>query len=327
MTQLRALGFNDDFAAAFADGPPGRIARVIAQHRIDYELLGEDEPFRAPLTPSLLDEAAPSELPGVGDWVVVAPGRAEIVRRLPRKTVLLRRAPGRREEPQLVAANVDTVMVVTAFDADFNIRRLERYLTAIRDGGAAAVVVVNKLDIADRVPGVAEGTLEALEALRAERTLLTCAADGRGTEELRALAGEGVTVALVGSSGVGKSSLVNVLLGTSRQRINAVRERDGRGTHTTTRRELFRLPGGGLLVDTPGMREIEPWLKRSGRNAFPDVLELAVGCRFRDCQHRSEPGCAVRLAVEGSRLEASRLDAYQELVLGVAKEERHRRRG
>jgi ribosome biogenesis GTPase len=231
---------------------------------------------------------APEGGVAVGDWALVAAaaeGSQEVVveRILPRLSAFVRQAAGERSEPQAIAANVDRVLVVSSVDGDFNARRLERYLVAIARSGAEATIVIAKADLA-------EDTAELLaHASKLAPTILTSARTGLGMDELRAQMPRGTTVALVGSSGVGKSALVNTLLGRSAQHEGAVRDHDKRGRHTTTRRAIFVVPRGGLLVDTPGMRELKPWLAgESGdddvEGVFADLATLAASCKFADCR-------------------------------------------
>lgn len=239
----------------------------------------------------------------VGDEVKLGETEDVVEEVLPRKTVFMRQAAGERTEPQAIAANIDRVFVVTSVE-DWNLRRLERYLVAIAAGGAEAEIVVSKADLATEV--------EVTDAVFPK--IFTSAKTGQGLDDLRARIPEGTTVAFVGSSGVGKSALVNTILGRDAQLEGAVRAYDGRGRHTTTRRELFQVPGGGLLIDTPGMRELKPWLPGGEMDdTFDDIAELAANCRFTNCNHESEPGCAVNEARKTGALATARLESFRKL--------------
>jgi ribosome biogenesis GTPase len=280
----------------------------------------------------------------VGDWVHVAPRprerEATIHGRHERRTVLARRSAG-SQDSQVVAANVDTVFVVTSANHDLNPRRLERYLIAVWDGGAEPVVVVNKVDLCEDP----DALVASLGSVVAGAPLhLVAALDGQGTEALARYLSPGQTVGLVGSSGVGKSTLANRLLGREAQATSSVRAADGRGRHTTTSRDLLALPEGGMLMDTPGMRELGLRPVRtsglpSGRSrAFPQIESLARACRFRDCAHSGEPGCAVLSAQAAGRLSGQRLASWRKLgreqaraarksdKLARSREQRERRR-
>ncbi|MBL8173798.1 MAG: ribosome small subunit-dependent GTPase A [Bryobacterales bacterium] len=246
-----------------------------------------------------------ADLPVTGDWVAVRrvePSLALIEEVLPRRSKISRRAAGTRAEEQVLAANVDLALIVCGLDGDFNVRRLERYLAIAREGGAAAAILLNKADVnADARLAVEE----VRRTLRVDHVVAISAHTGQGCDVVEAMIGPGVTAVLLGSSGAGKSTLLNRILGAATQRTAAVRESDSRGRHTTTHRELMALPSGGFLIDTPGLREIQLWMSEAGVAAvFDDIAALATQCRFRDCTHNSEPGCAVRHAVDPGRLES-----------------------
>jgi ribosome biogenesis GTPase len=316
--ELSQLGWTAERDAEIAS--PLRPARVAVGERGAYLVLGLDEPTWSSCTGRLLNEAAgPEDLPAVGDWVAIDPGGliAEI---LPRRSCFVRKAPGNGSRPQVICANVDTVFVVTAVGADFSPRRIERYVAAIWSAGATPVVAVNKIDLEHDAAELGEILDEVAPAVH---VLYTSAADGRGVDQLTARIESGQTVALVGSSGVGKSSLINRLLGDERQATAPVRESDDKGRHTTTRRELCLLPGGGLVIDTPGMRELGLWDAADGvEAAFADIEQLAAKCRFRDCGHHHEPGCAIAAALESGELSADRFDSYRALLDELAYETR-----
>jgi ribosome biogenesis GTPase len=246
----------------------------------------------------------PADLPATGDWVAaraVEPGLVLIEEVLPRRSKIARRAAGRREEEQVLAANVDLAFILCGLDGDFNVRRIERYLAIARQGGVEPVILLNK---ADACASVTEAASEVRAASGGAPVLVMSALDGSGCGAVAAMLEPGVTAVLLGSSGAGKSTLMNRLLGETVQRTSPVREDDSRGRHTTTHRELFKLPSGAALIDTPGLREIQLWAAEESIAAvFDEVSELAVHCRFNDCSHTNEPGCAVRDAVNSARLE------------------------
>jgi ribosome biogenesis GTPase len=230
---------------------------------------------------------------------------------------IVRQAAGRRTEPQVVGANLNTVFVVTSLNRDFNPRRLERYLAVVWEGGATPVVVLNKADLCDAVGSRVD---EARGVAAGAAIVAISALAGAGVDALDPWLGLGQTIGLVGSSGVGKSTLANALIGDQVQDTGAIRTADDRGRHTTTRRQLLVLPGErGILLDTPGMRELGMWGGEAGlRRAFADVERLAAACRFRDCSHASEPGCAVRVAIDAGTLEPGRVDSFRELLAEAA---------
>ncbi len=315
---LAALGWDARWAGRMEPygGRGWEPARVVCEHRGAYVAAGASGELWAELSGRFRHEhPARAEWPAVGDWVMVSPRAGEdaaTVRAvLPRRSRFSRTAAGDRTEEQVVAANVDVVFLVTSLDGDFNLRRIERYLTVAWDSGARPVVVLNKADVCAEVEA---RVAEAEAAAPGVPVAVMSAATGRGVDALRALLPPGATGALLGSSGVGKSSLVNALLGRERQAVRSVRADDSRGRHTTTNRELIPLPGGGLIMDTPGMRELQIWSDDDGlETAFADVEALAALCRFADCTHENEPGCAVRAALEDGSLDRGRFRSYTKL--------------
>lgn len=294
--------------------PPQFLARVVAQHRAGYELHDGEATFNAqPAAKFLRRDVDPVDRPAVGDFVVVAPASPPTIERiLPRRTELKRGAAGESHRRQLIATNVDTVFVLVGLDGDFNPARIERYLLLIHDSGATPVVVLTKADTAaDAGAAVAELRQRLADAVD---VVAVNAKSAASVQPLLRWLGPGRTAVLVGSSGAGKSTLTNTLLGEARQATAAVREHDSRGRHTTTHRALILLPSGGCLIDTPGMRE----LKLTGdeeldEGQFADIDELAQSCRFGDCTHASEPGCAVRAALADGRLDPARWQNYLKL--------------
>ncbi len=290
------------------------IARVAADYGVEHRVVGDFGDERATLTGKLRFEQGIR--PAVGDFVVLVGEHSSytVIDVLPRKSWLARQAAGKKVGAQLIAANLDLVFVVTSFNEDFNFNRIERYLTAVRDGGAEGIVVVNKLDLVD--PAERDAQMEALRArVGAAHVIATSCVASESLDGLRAVLRARQTSSFVGSSGVGKSTIVNALLGEERQVTADVREFDAKGRHTTTHRELFVLPGGAIVVDTPGMREFQLWDEGAGLDAFDDIVEISEQCRFRDCAHESEPGCAVRSALEDGVLSEARLLSWRKLGL------------
>jgi ribosome biogenesis GTPase len=248
--------------------------------------------------------------PAVGDWVALRENGLVIEQVLERRTVLSRKQPGRAVQEQVLAANLDVLFVVSGLDHDYNERRIERYLVVARQSGARPVILLTKADLAeDHGRNLAE-IVARLRAWSGAPVLAVNALSGEGLSGLPNLVGQGETAALIGSSGVGKSTLVNALLGEQRQATRGVRMGDDRGRHTTTARSLFRMPEGWLLIDMPGLREVQLWAAVEQLDAeFDDVRELGKGCRFRDCTHTGEPGCAV----EASGLDPDRLGNYRKM--------------
>lgn len=318
---LESLGWGPDLAHAFsvllthlpASLVPGRVVR---QERGLLTLRTAERTVLARPSGRILHHAPGAEsLPTIGDWVALQlpPGEGEALLHavLPRRGVLMRREAGHEHAGQPIAANLDVVFLVTGLDGNFNPRRIERALTLAWNSGATPVVVLSKADLE---PEAATRVLEVQDLAPGVTVLALSTHTGEGLEALRAQLPAGRTGALLGSSGVGKSTLVNHLLGESRLATQEVSAEGDRGRHTTTHRELFVLPHGGLLIDGPGMRELGLWGEEEGLgHAFADILALAGGCRFRDCTHQGEPGCAVRTALETGVLSRERLDSYEKL--------------
>lgn len=318
MPTLEDYGWTEHFVAAFGPFAAGGFepGRVFLQHNRIYTLYTAAGETEAETTGRLRYLARGAEdLPAVGDWVVMRraarEAKAKIHEVLPRRSKFSRKAAGRETEEQVVAANVDTVFLVTGLDRDFNPRRVERYLIMAWESGAEPVVVLNKADLVEDAETKGE---EIGRVAPGVPVLLLSAKRGEGVEQLLPYAGRGRTVALMGSSGVGKSTIVNRLLGSEVQRTQEVRIGDERGRHTTTHRELFLLPGGGLVLDTPGMRELQLLVSERGlRETFEDIEEVAARCRFGDCRHEGEPACAVREALEGGTLDPARYENYRKM--------------
>jgi ribosome biogenesis GTPase / thiamine phosphate phosphatase len=306
---LQDLGWDDGFAASLEPHDNCIPGRVSAQHRGEYDVLTERGELRAHVAGRLRHEASSGEnLPAVGDWVALRETTIHAV--LPRRSAFLRKVAWSQTEAQVLAANVDTIFVVSGLDDDFSVRRLERYLTLAWESGASPVVVLTKADLcADPLARLLEAEQVAVGVPAHVVSNMT----GEGVDELEAYLAPAKTVALLGSSGVGKSSLANRLLGGEVQATMELAA-DGTGRHTTTTRQLLRLPTGALLVDTPGLREIQLWSADDGiQEAFADVDELAADCRFNDCAHMREPGCAVQAAIDKGRLPRERLQSYRAL--------------
>lgn len=324
---LLRLGWNDFFARQLQgtlshDAVP---ARVIVQQKTNFIVAGAGGDFRATVKGRLrFLSGRQADLPVVGDWVVFQPAPGErsgsIVAVLQRRTAFSRRASGREEIEQVVAANIDVVFLVTGLDENYNLRRIERYLSVAARSGARPVIILNKADLCSSI----NQAVADVRAISGGAPIhCTDARSASSVELLRPYLAPGMTAAFLGSSGVGKSTLINSLLGHEKFKTAKVRKDHSRGRHTTTHRELVPLPSGGNLIDTPGMRELQLWGAEEGADeVFDDIDELATQCRFRDCRHDQEPGCAVRKAVEEGHLDPARLESHRKLQ----REAEHQRR-
>lgn len=317
-TPLTQLGWNARLEAAFAPHRAAGLvpARVATEDRHYYNIFTTDSELIAQITGRLLHGSAPNELPKAGDWVAVAlhaeeETKATIHAVLPRATQICRKEAGRKAAEQVLGANIDVVFIVQGLDDNFNLRRLERFLVMVHEGGAKPVILLNKTDLC---PHTAQRLSDVQAAVGETPVLALSAIKGSGVKALRQWIHEGVTVAFIGSSGVGKSTLINRLFGEEMQDTLPVREKDAKGRHTTTRRELLVLPKGGVVMDTPGMREFHLWLADTGlQDAFPEIEALALSCHFTGCGHTVEKKCAVLGAVQAGTLTDDRYRNYLKL--------------
>jgi len=315
--QLELAGWDDSWAETFAHHKdigllPGR---VFTHNRQIYWIYTESGEITAEIAGALLYHAEEADLPVVGDWIAFrqhSPNDPAIIHEvLPRRSKFSRKAPGRTFAEQVVAANIDTLFIVCGLDHDFKLRRIERYLAVASGSGASIVIVLTKSDLSsdveqqvNEVASISPGIpIFPINALSAENVSVL----------LRYL-DEGRTAALIGSSGAGKSTIVNQLLSVNLQDTQPTREHDGRGRHTTTQRELFFVPGGGLILDNPGIRELQLWSDTSPlESTFPEIEALATSCRFRDCSHQTDQGCAIQQSLANGELDRNRWRSYQKL--------------
>ncbi len=298
-----------------------RAGRIAVEQKELYQVFTAQGDLPARITGKMRHTArGRADFPAVGDWVALSftPGNAEgtIQGILPRKSKISRKVAGKALDEQILATNVDTAFIVTGLDNDFNLRRIERYLTVVWESGANPAVLLNKVDICPDPPG----KLSEVEAITLGVPVhLISARTGQGIAEVQSYLTRGKTAVLLGSSGAGKSTLINRLLGSDVQKTQAVREDDSHGRHTTTYRELITLPGGGCIIDSPGLREIQVWDAGTGiGETFEDVESIAQHCRFKDCRHENEPGCAVRAALDSGSLDARRFENYLKLQRELA---------
>ncbi len=328
---LKDLGWNDAFEAAFVPYlKAGWLpARLIRDNKITYgALLHDGEELEVVMSGKVYHDAeTDADLPAVGDWVALEVGGENVIRaRLPRQTCLSRKMPGKSTEEQVIAANVDVVVVVTDAGADLNLRRMERFFGIIGRSGAKPVVLVNKSDLFEDAQN--QEAAESIRALNPDAEVhITSAEKGRSLQVLKRYLKRGVSVTLLGSSGVGKSSVINHLFGDEYQWTDEVNEVTGKGRHTTTARELMVLPGGGILIDNPGIREVHMWSDETTLRAqFADLSDLAAQCKYHDCKHGTDAGCAIRAAMAAGTLSAARFDGFLKLDDEIEKLRRSRKK-
>ncbi len=309
---FKRLGWNAFFGEHFKKFAetcePGRVTTV---HKSGYKVYLREGEVRARASGNLRRSGG---RPAVGDWVAVSrddAGSFTIQAIMPRRSKISRKEAGRATGEQIIVANVDTIFIVTSLNRDFNLRRLERYLAIVKDSGAEPVVILSKSDVCEDKD---QKVGEVREIAPDVKVYAISALENDGLEQLSPYLREGMTVALIGSSGVGKSTLINVLEGRERQKVGEIREDDSRGRHVTTERELIPLESGGIIIDNPGMRELQLWDAGDGlRDLFQDIDELARQCKFSDCRHETEPGCAVKAAINSGALPIKRLESYRKL--------------
>jgi ribosome biogenesis GTPase len=324
---LASLGWNPFFQQHFSDlqQPALRPARIVEQLNRFLRVRSEDAEYLAEIAGRVRHQAEDrDDLPAVGDWVAITPrpeeGRARIECILPRQTKLARKVAGREQSEQIIATNLDVVFIVSSLNRDLNLRRIERYLALVWESGARPVVLLNKSDLCASADALAADVAGSAPGVPIH---LLSAIEGTGIETIRTYLTPGKTAAFIGSSGVGKSTIINALSGTTSLRVQPAREDDDRGRHTTSSRQMFFLRDGGIVIDTPGMRELQLWDSNEGvSQTFEDIALLAQRCKFRDCGHHGEPSCEVEAAILAGTLERGRLESHQKLQAELQFQER-----
>jgi ribosome biogenesis GTPase len=334
MTSLYQLGWNAYFDQHFKPFQQQgfNAGRIAVENRDNYVVLTDNQEYRAEVTGKLLFNAnSSSELPKVGDWVVVSIFETEkksiIHEVLPRQTKFSRKIAGKKTEQQILATNIDYIFIVQSCDDDFSLRRLERQQVMVYEGGTKSIVVLNKIDLCDNYE---EYVSQISRIVHDDEIVAVSAKTDLGMDRLKSCLKQGKTYAFIGSSGVGKTSLINKIIGEEIYKTNEVRDKDSKGRHTTSRRELIVIPAGGLLIDTPGLREFQLWEAEDGLDeVYSEITNLAEGCRFADCTHRQEIGCAVLDAVANGILSKDRYESYLKLSKEMAylkkRQEQHNR--
>jgi len=316
---LNKLGWNETLEKKFKELDCKDIikGRVIFHSGKQYKIMTSNGEITANLSNYYINSTEiKSNLPAVGDWVCLKQVDEfhpyQIIKLIPRINKLSRKVSGEKSEEQVIASNIDIVFIVTSADQDFNIRRLERYCASINEISAQPIIILNKIDICNDYK---QYLLDIEENLPNITTLSISAKTSENIDEVIQYIKPGNTIVLVGSSGVGKSTLINNILGYNRQTVGEIREKDGKGKHVTTSRELIVIPNGGMLIDNPGIRELQLWSSEIGiSKTFEDIEELSRQCRFSDCTHNAEPGCAVKKTIEMGQLSQERVDGYKKLL-------------